>query len=129
MRNYREESARLKEVFEPGTQVLELTDAFHAAQAGRGEILRHHDGKHQVVDQETGRVWLEAPVPSDSNEGRPSAAMSDAVYALFESEAEVREALFFDEGHPDAEGFQVFAETVAEAWERAAAAASQRGSR
>ena len=28
-------------------------------------------------------------------------------YALFEAQSDVREALFFDEGHPDAEGFEV----------------------
>jgi hypothetical protein len=55
--------------------------------------------------------------------------MDEAVYALFESEPEVREALFFDEGHPDAEGFTVFAESVASAWEKAVEESVQRGSR
>ena len=129
MNNYRQEWSRLKAAFAPTTEVVELTDPFHAAQAGRGEVLREQDGMHQVVDQETGRVWLETPVPRRSSHGPPGPAMDEAVYALFESEPEVREALFFDEGHPDAEGFVVFAESVASAWEKAVDEAIQRGSR
>ena len=104
----------------PHNQVVELTEAFREAQAGRGEILRTEAGLHQVVDQETGRVWLEVPVPAVGDRRAPGTTMDDSVYALFESEPEVREALFFDEGHPDAAGFVVFAEAVATAWESAA---------
>ena len=59
-----------------------------------------------VVDQEaSGKTWLEvAPSTHD---------LPREVYALFEDQPTVREALFFDDGHPDAEGFELFASTVA----------------
>ena len=81
--------------------VVDLTPHFRAAQKGRGEMLERRGDTLAVVDQETGRVWLEAaPTPMD---------LPPSIYALFEDEPDVREALFFDDGHPDAEGFKVFA--------------------
>ena len=112
---YKQEGEALREAFGPHTEVVELTEIFWAAQAGRGEVLRVRDGSHQVVDQESGRVLLESAAPGASDAAGPTQAMDSAIYDLFESAPEVREALFFDEGHPDAEGFQVFAGAVAEA--------------
>jgi len=84
--------------------VMDLTPYFRKQQEGRGEILEKRGNKLAVVDQETGRVWLEAhPTPHD---------LPSEIYALFEKEPTVREALFFDEGHPDAEGFTVFAKAL-----------------
>jgi lysophospholipase L1-like esterase len=96
----REVAAQIREA-----QVIPLTDALRAAQAGRGEVLQRRGDKAAVVDQETGRVWVEAPW-SDGD-------LDPAIYRLFEAEPAVREALFFDEGHPDAEGAAVMARTVA----------------
>ncbi|GDX79741.1 hypothetical protein LBMAG42_15520 [Deltaproteobacteria bacterium] len=90
----------------PGTQVIELTDTFRAAQQGRGEVLEHRGAKAVVVDQESGKVWLEAPWTDQD--------LDSSIYALFEAEPTVREALFFDEGHPDAEGATLLAHTLAE---------------
>ena len=90
--------------------LLELTPVFRAAQEGRGETLRLRGSTVEVVDQESGRVWL-GGVP------RPQKDLPAEIYALFESNPEVREALFFDEGHPDAEGFLVYASAVADAVE------------
>ncbi len=84
--------------------VMDLTPYFRRAQAGRGEILEERGGKLAVVDQESGRVWLTAP-PSPHD-------LPAEIYDLFEREPEVREAMFFDEGHPDAEGFGVFADAL-----------------
>ena len=105
--NWSSERDALSQQLKPaGIIVLELTPAFRQAQAGRGEILVDKGGVVAVVDQESGTTWLTAPKsPLDLHED---------VYALFEREPSVREALFFDEGHPDAEGFKVFARTVAE---------------
>jgi hypothetical protein len=90
-----------------GIGVLELTDIFRKAQAGRGEVLVDQGSQVAVVDQETGKTWMTAPkAPHD---------LHPTIYALFEKEPSVREALFFDEGHPDAAGFTVFAQAVAEA--------------
>jgi hypothetical protein len=81
--------------------VMDLTPHFRKAQKGRGEILEKRGDKLVVVDQETNKVWIEAQAtPRD---------LPPEIYALFEKEPDVREALFFDEGHPDAEGFKVFA--------------------
>jgi lysophospholipase L1-like esterase len=84
--------------------VIDLTPHFRQAQAGRGEVLEQRGGQLAVVDQETGRVWLEVP-PSPTD-------LPKEIYALFEAEPDVREALFFDDGHPDAEGFKVFASAL-----------------
>jgi lysophospholipase L1-like esterase len=90
-----------------GIGVLELTDIFRKAQQGRGEILVDQGNQVAIVDQETGNTWLTAP--KTRNDLHPT------IYALFEKEPTVREALFFDEGHPDAAGFTVFAQAVSEA--------------
>jgi hypothetical protein len=84
--------------------VMDLTPHFRRAQKGRGEMLEERDGQLAVVDQETGKVWLTAAPTSHD--------LPAEIYALFEAEAEVREALFFDEGHPDAEGFEIFADSL-----------------
>ncbi len=60
----------------------------------------------RVVDQESGRTWLEVP--------RSTHDLPIEVYNLFEQQPDVREALFFDEGHPDAEGYALMADTVAD---------------
>ena len=81
--------------------VMDLTPHFRRAQSGKGEVLEQRDGMLHVVDQETGKTWLSVPpVRMD---------LPAEIYALFEAEPDVREALFFDEGHPDAAGFEVFA--------------------
>ena len=94
--------------------VLELTDVFRAAQQGHGEVLVVKDAQHLVVDQETGETVLVAPVPPSMRRGdrKPPPPLDPSIYALFEARPDVREALFFDEGHPDAEGFVLFAQTV-----------------
>lgn len=106
---YRAELAGLSERLAPGgVPVVELTDVFRAAQAGRGERLERAQDQLRVVDQESGKAWLEVPA------GRGPELPAE-IHALFERAPDVREALFFDEGHPDAEGFVVFAEAVADA--------------
>jgi hypothetical protein len=109
-REYRAESdgvrARLG-----GLPVVELTEPFRAAQGRRGCGLEEAGGRVRVVRLETGETLLEAPAAA---RGLPP-----EVYALFERDASVREALFFDDGHPDADGFDVFARVVADAVEEA----------
>ncbi len=105
--HYREEASALTErLAGRGIPVFDLTDTFREAQAGRGETLERRGADYAVVDQESGKVWLTAPAPADG--------LPDEVYALFEREPDVREALLFDEGHPDAEGFALFARAVAD---------------
>jgi lysophospholipase L1-like esterase len=85
--------------------IIELTGGFRAAQQGRGEILEVDGDALKVIDQESGRVWLEAR--------RTRHDLPTEIYALFERESEVKEALFFDGGHPDVEGYRLMAQTVA----------------
>ncbi|MFN7146386.1 MAG: SGNH/GDSL hydrolase family protein [Myxococcota bacterium] len=104
---YRQEQEELSRRLAPrGIPVVDLTDTFRAAREGRGEVLERRGDTLAVVDQETGRVWLEAAVPQRD--------LPAEVYTLFEREPDVREALMFDEGHPDAEGFVVFGRAVAD---------------
>jgi hypothetical protein len=91
-----------------GVRLIELTTFFDEARGKRGEVLEVRGGAWAVVDLESERVWRTAP-----RTGRPG--LPPEVTALFEEQPEVREALFFDDGHPDAEGFRVFASAVADA--------------
>ena len=90
----------------PGVDVIELTDVFRAAQQGKGEVLVHRGDRAVVVDQETGKVWLDVPWSAQG--------LDATIYALFEDEPAVREALFFDEGHPDEAGTTVLASALAD---------------
>ena len=84
--------------------VMDLTPHFRKAQQGRGEMLEERNGQLAVVDQETGKVWVTATPTSHD--------LPSEIYALFEAQPDVRESLFFDEGHPDDEGFTVFAKAL-----------------
>ena len=84
--------------------VIDLTPNLRTAGQGKGEVLIQRNGSLAVFDQESGQTWIEA---------RPTAHDLPAeIYTLFEQQPDVREALFFDEGHPDAAGFRVFAEAL-----------------
>lgn len=86
--------------------IIEMTPVFRAAQAGRGVVLETRGLKLAVVDQTHGTPIIEVP---------PIARDLPAeIYALFERDPNIREALFFDDGHPDAEGFRVFADALVE---------------
>ncbi len=104
---YKEEHRKLKEQLKPdGIDVIDLTRGFRKAQRGRGEVLEAKDNLLTVVDQESDRVWLTAE--------RPHFGLPQEIYDLFETTPEVREHLFFDEGHPDAEGHALYGELVAD---------------
>ncbi len=84
--------------------IVEMTPIFRERQAGRGVVLETRGMKLAVVDQKTGVPIIEVP-PQHRD-------LPDEIYALFESNPAIREPLFFDDGHPDAEGFTVFAEAL-----------------
>jgi len=52
-----------------------------------------------------GEVLVEAPTPPEG--------LADGIIAAFEADPALREPLFIDEGHPDAEGYALFAREVA----------------
>jgi hypothetical protein len=86
--------------------VADLTETFRAAQAGKGEVLQLDGQRQKVVDQETGKVWIDA--------NAPPRGLAQEIYDLFEAEPTVREHLFYDEGHPDAEGMKLYGKAVAD---------------
>jgi len=87
--------------------VIDLTRRLWAAQTETGCDLVLGQGELQVVRRGSGEVVLDTPWTGGN--------LPDEVYALFEEDETVREPLFFDAGHPDAEGFVPFAEGVVEA--------------
>ena len=86
--------------------VIEMTPIFRAAQQGRGVVLETRGLKLAVVDQTTGVPIIEVP-PLRRD-------LPNEIYALFEANPRIREPLFFDDGHPDEEGFGVFADALVE---------------
>jgi len=100
-----QELAQLKRmVGRAAVAMIDLTPALRDAGRGRGEVLIQRGQNLAVFDQDAKRTWLEVP-PSSHD-------LPADIYALFEAEPSVREPLFFDDGHPDAEGFTVFAEAL-----------------
>lgn len=102
---YGSEAGALRRLL-PGVDVIELTDVIRAAQQGKGEVLEHRGDRALVVDQETGKVWLDVPWSAQG--------LDPSIYTLFEDESSVREALFFDGGHPDEAGTTVLANALAD---------------
>ncbi|MFH1464026.1 MAG: SGNH/GDSL hydrolase family protein [Pseudomonadota bacterium] len=92
--------------------LLDLTDSLRAAQGSRGSGLEVVDGRQRLVDLARGEVLLEALAPPEG--------LAPQIYVRFEEDPAVREALFFDDGHPDAEGLDVVAGAVVGALEAAA---------
>jgi lysophospholipase L1-like esterase len=91
--------------------VLDLTEALRAAQGSRGTGLEVAGGRQRLLDLERGEVLLEVQAPPEG--------LAPQIYARFEEDPTVREALFFDDGHPDADGLEVVATAVEGALERA----------
>jgi hypothetical protein len=105
--NWSQESARVKSDLKAvASSIIEMTPLFRAAQAGRGVVLETRGLKLAVVDQTTGVPMIEVP-PLRRD-------LPHEIYALFEANPQIREPLFFDDGHPDEEGFGVFADALVE---------------
>jgi len=85
--------------------VLELTDAFRAALPRPGYIMEQRNGRQVVLKLPERTVVLDAAAPQHG--------LADEVVALFENDPSFAEPLFFDGGHPDAAGFEIFAAAVA----------------
>jgi hypothetical protein len=89
-----------------GTPLLELTPVMRAAQGQRGCRIEVMDGVVTVIRGETGERLLTG---ATTEFGLPP-----EVYALLEADASVREALFFDDGHPDRDGFAALVPAIAD---------------
>lgn len=108
-REWPEEAERVRSLVAP-TPVLELTEAFRAALPRPGVVLEQAEGRQRVLALPERRLVLDVAAPEQG--------LAEDVIALFEADPAVHEPLFFDGGHPDAEGMALFAEQVA-AWVQA----------
>ncbi len=96
----------------PFIEILDLTPEFRARPPLPGLTARFADGRQQLVRYPGDEVVLDVAAPPPHPEF--GQLLSADIIALFESDAQVKEALFFDQGHVDADGHRVFAEEVAE---------------
>jgi hypothetical protein len=85
----------------PGVPVLDLTEAFRAALPRPGVVLSlDTPGRHRVLSLPGESLVLDTAAPERG--------LAPEVVALFESDDDLYEPLFFDGGHPTSEGFEVF---------------------
>lgn len=93
---------QLKEV-----PLLDLTPIFDANLPNKGVYLRIENGVQQMVERTSDVILAEGSQP------KPPQSLANEIVAYFENHPDVQEPLFFDGGHPDAEGFVLFGEAVA----------------
>ena len=99
-RAWESERDRIRRMF-PDLPVLDLTEAFREALPRPGVVLDLTvEGTQRVIQLPDGQTVLVA-----SETGR---SLSPDIVALFEADEDLYEPLFFDGGHPTAEGFEVF---------------------
>ncbi len=91
--------------------VFDLTPAFRAALPERGVVMELAGAEQRMVTLPDRRVIAAGAPPAQG-------ALAPALVAAFENDESIVEPLFFDGGHPDAEGFEVFAAALAQ-WLRA----------
>jgi len=94
----------------PEVPVLDLTPAFRAALPMPGVVGDFEGDKQRMISLPSGEVLVEAPAVVDPEFGE---LLADEMIAAFEADHSRKEPLFFDQGHPDAEGFEIFAREVA----------------
>ena len=85
-----------------------MTPVFDAGLPDGGVSLVIESGKQKVVDRTSGEVLVEGNFPS------PPRSLAPEIVELFEADESIKEPLFFDGGHPDKEGFILFASAVNE---------------
>jgi len=85
--------------------VLDLTDAFRAALPRPGVVLEVQGGRQRVRKLPEQTLVLDVAAPPDG--------LAPEVIAAFEADPSFAEPLFFDGGHPDAEGHALVAAVVA----------------
>ena len=87
--------------------MLDTTPIFDANLPDGGVSLHLKNGMQQMIDRNTGDVIVEGPQPP------PPQNIAPEIIAQFESDTDIQEPLFYDGGHPDAEGFQLFGSALA----------------
>ncbi len=92
---------------DPPAPILDLTPVFAAARRPPGVVLSVSGDQQSVVDLASGEVIARGRAAQRDK-------LAPEVVAAFESDDDVREPLFYDGGHPDAEGYLVYAQALAE---------------
>ena len=88
--------------------ILDTTPIFDASLPSGGVAFNLENGMQQMLDRTTGEVVAEGPQPP------PPRTLAPELIAQFESDTSIKEPLFYDGGHPDAEGFEVFGRALAD---------------
>lgn len=88
----------------PERVILSLTAAFRDAPAKPGVDLERAPGVQRLVRLPGRELILEAPAPEHG--------LAPEIMAAFEADPDLAEPYFFDGGHPDADGFEIFARAV-----------------
>ncbi len=83
--------------------VVDLTRQLWEAQRGLGADLEIEGQSLRMVDAQ-GRLIVQGSLPPFD--------LPPEIYAAFEADHSLKEGLFLDEGHPDAQGFAVLAEQL-----------------
>ena len=103
--NAREVAFLSKEL--PTIPMLDTTPIFDANLPSGGVAFNLNNGMQQMVDRSTGNILAEGAQPP------PPRSLAPELIAKFESDSTVKEPLFYDGGHPDAEGFILFGNALA----------------
>ena len=83
--------------------MMDLTEVFHEKMPKRGVYLKQEGNRQILLDQESGSIVVEATATQ---------GLAQIISQQFELDHNIKEPLFFDGGHPDSEGFILFAEEV-----------------
>ena len=103
------EAQRVTEMVRP-LLVLDLTEAFRRARPDTGVILERQGTTQRLIQLPERKVLLEAQ--------QSGGGVHPDIRGAFDADTSLVEALFFDGGHPDRAGLELFADEVA-AWVRA----------
>lgn len=87
--------------------MLDATPIFDANLPAGGVAFNLKNGMQQMIDRNTGNVVVEGAQPP------PPRSLAPELIARFESDKSIKEPLFYDGGHPDAEGFELFGSALA----------------
>ena len=83
--------------------MLDLTTSFHKNMPQSGVYLKQEGNRQIMINRQDGSIRMEA-----THKG----GLSPVLSAAFDKDHSIKEPLFFDGGHPDKEGFILFAAEV-----------------
>ncbi len=95
-----------------GVPVLDLTPHFRAKLPLPGVIGDLTGGRHRMIRLPDNDVMVDVVAPPPHPEY--GQLLAQEIIDAFEADVNLREPLFFDQGHPDEAGFQVMAEAVSD---------------